>query len=252
MEKVIGVMVRIRIVEAFAEAVDVDAWVRIFHIDGWVRSVMVTDRQENITRVRIINTWAAVSSLLFATIIAVAWKLVLNEVISNHRVDLNSAHEVSPSLDHAVEQNCDAHTNGGIDTVLNTAEDRNEDASKEYENFDWVNLPELVDSVWWCDQIPYSVNNNSREHCAWDVVENGWQGVDSEEDDNGGDHTRERCSHACLRLDGCSGKGSCCRVRTKEGAKQVCDTNGHHLLRRVNRVVVDTTKRLGDSNVLDQ
>ena len=50
----------------------------------------------------------------------------------------------------------------------------------------------------------------------------------------------------------CSAEGSGGRIRSQEGAKDIGDANGNHLLRRVDRVVVDAAERLGDGDMFDE
>ena len=96
------------------------------------------------------------------------------------------------------------------------------------------------------------MDNDSGQGGVRDIPEHGREGVDGEKDNNSCDDTGERSSHASLGLNRCSGERSGSRVRSKEGTQAIANTDGDQLLGRINRVVVDTSERFGDRNVLNE
>ena len=96
------------------------------------------------------------------------------------------------------------------------------------------------------------MNDDSGQASVWYIEENCGEGVDGKEDDDSGDDSSKRCSYTSFGLDGCSRKGASRRICAQKRTKQVCDTNGNQFLRRINGVIVDTTKRFRYSDMLNQ
>lgn len=173
-------------------------------------------------------------------------------MVSNHRVDLDTAQEPTPGLERAEQEECGRGRDCRVDAVLDAAEDGNEHTGEENNDFQWGDLPELVDSVGWCNKITDGVDDDGSERGIGDVEEDGRERINCEKDDYGSNDTSERCADASLGLDGCSREGAGSRVCTEERSEEVGHTNSHKFLGRVNCVVVDPAKRLGDGDVLNQ
>lgn len=90
------------------------------------------------------------------------------------------------------------------------------------------------------------MNDDCREGAVRDVVEDGREEVDCEEDHDSSDDTGEWSADTGLGLDGCAGERSSGWVPTEEGSDDVGDADRDHFLGRVDGVVVDAAERLGD------
>jgi len=143
-------------------------------------------------------------------------------------------------------------SHGDVNAVVNGAENDGEDTSEEDDKLQRADTPELVDSVGRGDQISDGVDDDSAQRCAWNVKEDGSQGVDSDEHDDSSNDASQRSSDTSLRLDGGSAEGAGRRVSTDEWTQQVGNTDGDQLLRGVDAVVVDTAERLRDGDVFNQ
>lgn len=86
------------------------------------------------------------------------------------------------------------------------------------------------------------MDNNCREGAVRDVVEDGREKIDCEEDDNSGDDTGEWGADTGLGLDGCARERSGGWVPAEEGSEDVGDTDCDHFLRWVDGVVIDATE----------
>lgn len=173
-------------------------------------------------------------------------------MVSDDRVDLDPSKEFTLGFYQAEQENTQGESNGGIDSVFDSRKDGNEDTNKEDDNLDWRDFPELVDNVWGGNKIANGVDDNGRERRVGDVEENSRKGIDGKEDDHSSEDTTERSSNSSLGGDSSTGERTSNWVSTEEWAKHIGGTNGDEFLRGVNGVVVDTTERLGDSNMLKQ
>lgn len=96
------------------------------------------------------------------------------------------------------------------------------------------------------------MDNNGSKCGVGNVEEEGRQRIESQKHDDGGDDTSKRRADAGLGLDSSTREGSSRGIRAQKGTQQVGDANGNKFLGRVDDVVVDSAKRLGDGNVLNQ
>lgn len=96
------------------------------------------------------------------------------------------------------------------------------------------------------------MDDDSGETGIRDIPEDLGEGVEREQDNDGGNDTSKGGAHTGLGLDGSTGEGSGGRVGAEEGPEQVGDTDGDELLRGIDDIVVDATKGLGDGDVLDE
>lgn len=161
-------------------------------------------------------------------------------------MDLDTAEEVSLSLCGPEQKNNSTRSDCDVNAVLDAREDSDKDTGEKDENFEGRDQPELVNGVWWRDQITNGVDDNCREGAVRDVVEDGCKEVDCEENDDPGNDTSEWGTDTSLGLDSCARERSSGWVSTEEGADDVGDTDCNHFLRRVDGVIVDATERLGN------
>ena len=162
------------------------------------------------------------------------------------------AQEASTGLENAEHQNCKGCRNCGIYSVLDIGEDGHKHTCKENGDLKGRNSPKLVNSIWWRDEIQHGVNDDCRKRSVGNVEEHCRERIDGQENNNSSDYTSEWSSNTSLGLDGSTRERTGGRICTEERPENICDTNGNHLLGRVNDIVVDTTKGLGDRNMLNQ
>ena len=79
-DQIVGVVVGIGVVEAFAEPVDENSGVRSLHVDRRIRPVFVIEGHKNISRGLVMSSWLVV-------------EFVFNQMIADHGVYLNFADE---------------------------------------------------------------------------------------------------------------------------------------------------------------
>jgi len=163
-------------------------------------------------------------------------------VITNDGMDLHFAHETAFGFDDAKEEHGDRDTNCGVDTIFDAGEYGDNDASEEDDDFEWRNAPELVNGIGGRDKVTNGVDDDCRKGRIGYVEEDRRQRVYRQEDYNSGDDTSERSTNACFGFDGSPREGSSGRICSKEWSKQVCNSNSHHFLRRVDGVIVDPAK----------
>lgn len=242
------VVLGVGVVESIVESVDEDTWLWRLDLDIWVHSVGTIEWQEDIARAAGWCIRAAVDA------VDAVWRLLVGGGggWSAGAVDLGLSEETSTGLGEAEEDDGSRRSHGSVDTVLNVGEDGNKDTQEEDGDLNWGHLPELVDSAWWGDQVSDGVNDDRSQCTRRNVKEDGSQSIQGEEDENGSKDTSERSPDTGLGLDGSSREGSSGWVGTKEGTEDVGETNGNKLLGWVDGVVVDSTERLGDGNVLNE
>ena len=86
--------------------------------------------------------------------------MTVQHVVSYDRVNFHSAKEATLSFDDAEEEDSDRNTNGCIDTILNADKNSHKDTSKEDDDFQRGDAPELVNDVWGCDQVSDCVDDD--------------------------------------------------------------------------------------------
>jgi hypothetical protein len=236
---VVEVVRGVGVVEALGESVDEDTRVRSANNDLWVGAVSVVERKE-------------AGSQRTLTLIDRARACSAVADVGLHGSNANNTEEATASLEETEHNNGSRHGDRGVDTVLDRAEDGNKNTGEEDDNLDGRDAPELVDDLGRSDDISDSVDDDTGKTCIRDVEEDGSKGVESKQDDNSSNDTSEGSSDTSLGLDGSSGERSSSGVSSKEGTEKVADTNGDEFLRGVDNVVVDTTERLGDGDVLNQ
>ncbi|KAL9116340.1 MAG: hypothetical protein Q9187_007137 [Circinaria calcarea] len=96
------------------------------------------------------------------------------------------------------------------------------------------------------------MNNDGGERRARDIEEKRGKRIYGKENYDSSDKAGKWCPHARFRLDGRPrerpGRGIC----SKKWSEKVSNPDCYHFLRGIDRVIVNSTKRLGDGNVLDQ
>lgn len=246
LDKVVGVVVAVGVVESLGESVDKDAGIRLLHFDLGVASIGVVDREED---------GALEVALAIGRSISVARSILaitLHKMVTDDRVNSDPSQELAASFGNAEQQNGCGDGDSAVDTNLDGGEDGDKHTNKEDDRIQGRDAPKLVDGVWWGDEIAHRMDDDTREGCLGDVKEHSGQGVDGKQHDDCSNATGQGSSHSRLGLDGSPGKGSGGRVGTQERSQQVGNTNCNQLLRRVYGIVVDTAERLGDGNVLNQ
>lgn len=232
---------RIRIVEAFGEAVDEDAGIRARHHNARVGAVLVAQRQEA-RSLRVF--WCLNKGLLVAALVCRFRRL--------DGAHTGNSEEAAAAEEETKDDHGKGHADCGVDAIFNGRKDRHQDTGQEDDDLDGRHAPELEDDSQRRDDVAHGVDNHGGECGVGDVVEESGEGIQSQEHDNGRDDAGKRRADAGLGLDGGTGEGSGRGICAQEGAQQVGDADGHEFLRRVDDVVVDAAKRLGDGNVLNQ
>lgn len=245
LDKVVGVVVAVGVVESLGESVDKDAGIRLLHFDFRVGSIGVVDREED----RALKIALAIGGSISVgrSILAIT----LHKMVTDDRVNGHPSQELATSFGNTEQQNGCGNSDSAVDSNLDGGEDGDKHTDKEDDRIQRRDAPKLVDGVWRGNEIAHSVDDNTREGCLGDVKEHSRQGVDGKQHDDCGNAASQGSSHSRLGLDGSSGKGSGGRVGTQERAQQVCNTNRNQLLRWVYGIVVDTAEGLGDGNVLN-
>lgn len=225
----------VEVVESLGETVDKDAGVWVLELDLGVRAIVVIDGQESLA--------GAVRAMLEGTI--------LLELVLGDTIDADASEDRALSLGQAEEEEGGGGGDGEVDAVLDVGEEGEEDTGKENKHLERRYFPELVDNVGRGNEINDSVDNEAGQGGHGNVEEDLGQGVESQEDDDGSEDTGERSANTSLRLDGGTGKGSSCGVSTEEGTQEISEAHSDQFLRGIDNVVVDSAKRLGDGDVLD-
>ena len=163
-------------------------------------------------------------------------------MVTEDGVNLDAAEEAALGLENAEEKDSKGQADCAVNAVLDGGEDGHENTDEENEDFEGRNEPELIDSVGGRDEITDSMDNDGGEGGVWDIVENGRQSIDGQQNHDSGDNTGEGSAHTGLRLNSGTTERACSGVSTKEGAQHVGNTDGHHFLGWVDGVVVDTTE----------
>lgn len=236
--EVIQVAGRVDVVEALAKAVDEHARVRGLDLNLRVRQVGPVEGDER--RVG-----------LLLKVIRVRGG-VATDTVPRNGLGVHSAEEPAGALGDAEEKQGSRSGDCHVDAVLDRGEDGDEDTGKEDDKLERRGLPVLVHFPRRRDKITDGVDNDGRKTGGRDEEEDGRQGIESEKNDDSGKDTSEGRPDASLGLDGSAGEGAGGRVAAEERTEDVGETNGDEFLGRVDDVVVDTTERLGDGNVLNQ
>lgn len=237
--EVVKVVRCVGVVKALGKSVDEDSRVRSTDDDLGVGTVAVIKRKE-------------ASSERTLTLVNGSRAGGTVTDVGLHGSDTDNTEEATTGLEETEDDDSSGHGDGGVDTVLNGAEDGDEYTSEKDDDLNGGDAPELVDNLGRSDDISDSVDDDTGKTCVRDVEEDSSKGVESKQDDNSSNDTSEGSSDTSLGLDGSSGERSSSGVSSKEGTEKVADTNGDEFLRGVDNVVVDTTERLGDGDVLNQ
>lgn len=96
------------------------------------------------------------------------------------------------------------------------------------------------------------MDNDTGERRLWNVEEHCRKSIDGEQDNDGRNDTGKGCTYSGLGLDRSPRERSSSRVTAKEWSKEVRHANSHQLLRRIDCIVVDPAKGLGNGDVLDK
>ena len=239
--QVVEVFGAVDVVEPFAEAVDEDAWPGGGDAQVGVGEVVAVEGEEGGVVLRILEQRLGEAGV-FAT----------TDMLTGRGVDLGLTEELAGRLGDAPQQNGAGGGDGHVDAVFDRSENGDEDAREEDDDLEWGGEPELVDFPGRRDQVADGVDDHGREGAVGDVEKDGGESIEGEQDEYGGEDTRERGADPGFGLDGGSGEGAGSRVAAEERTEEVGEANGDKFLGRVDDVVVDATERLGDGNVLDQ
>ena len=96
------------------------------------------------------------------------------------------------------------------------------------------------------------MNNNGGKDSVGNPVEGTAERVDGDENEDTGEPTSQGSAHTRLGLDGGTRERTGSSVGTEARADKVGDTDGDELLVGVDLVVVETTERLCNGNVLEK
>lgn len=182
LDQMIQIVVGVGVIVAFGKSVDEDAGVWGLKLDCWVGSVMVVNGQESVAYgkmmlgVVLAHTIGPRCCTRGRRIVALRLDFItaVEKMIADDGVNLHASEEATPCLESSEDEQSERNAYGGVDTILNGAEDGDEDASKEDDNLKGRNLPEAVDNSWRGDQITNGVNNDRGEGGIRNVEENGW------------------------------------------------------------------------------
>lgn len=246
LSQVVEVVVCIRVIETFREPVNKDAWVRVLSLDCRIGAVFVAKGNEHISA-----HFARVTVTINARGVLVVTGIV-GDLIANHVMHLDLANKTALCLEQPEDKHCGRAGYGHIDANLDGCEDCDNHTSKEDWHLHRRDSPELVDGIGRGDQVAHGVNDDSTQGRLWNVKEDRRQGVDRKQHDDRSDDACERGAHTGFRFDGCAREGPSCGVSSQEWSKEVRNTDSHQFLRWIDCVVVDTSKRLGDGDVLNQ
>ena len=247
-DHMIEVVIRVRVIKPFRKPINENPRVRVLHRHLWVGPVVVRHGEEEIPQAPIGIAAVQISTLHLRASLGI----IAGEVIPDHRMHFDFAQE-SPSRDQAPEQqhrNRDADSR--VDAVLDVGENRDKHPDEEDEHFPRRDPPKLINRVGRRDEVAHRMNDDRRETGLGNVEEHRRERVDGEEHHDRRDHAGERGSDARLGLDGGARKRPRRRVRSEKGTQQIRDADGDHLLRGIDGVIVDATKRFRNRNVLDQ
>jgi hypothetical protein len=169
----VQVMVGVRVVEAFAEPVKEDAGVWVLKFNLRVGAVVVIDGKEDAA-----DGIYGLGEFPWRSLLSVCGRV--EEVVTNHRMDLGPAEESALSLEGAEQEESCRDSDCSVDAVLDRRKDSDKNTSEEDRNLDRGYPPELVDRVWWKNQVAYSVNDNCCQCGIRNIPEHGWKCVDGE------------------------------------------------------------------------
>ena len=246
--KIVKVASRVGIVEAFGETVDEDTWVRAVDLDARVGSILMIDRQETGTHRRLIGVLGNDLALLVPETGGGAATSASGLDSSN----LGNTKESTLGEEESPENDSEGNSHSSVNTVLNGAENDNENTSDEDDKIQRSHTVKLDGGSQRGDDIHHSVDNDGSKRGVWNVVEQLGERIEGEQDNNGSDNTGEWGTNTSLGLDSSSGERSSSRISTEERTKQVGNADGNKLLGRVNDIVVDSAERLGNGNMLDK
>ena len=86
---------------------------------------------------------------------------MIEEMVSDYRMNLNFAQETTSGFDYTEQQYRKREADGCIDTVLNGREDRDDDTDEENADFQGRDTPKLIYCVGRGYQIANGVNDDS-------------------------------------------------------------------------------------------
>lgn len=247
-DHVVQVVVRVGVVEPFRKPVDEDARIRCVDHHLRVGPVVVGDGEKEVPCAVV-----GVASVHISTRgLGAPFRIVAGEMVADDRMHLDFAQE-PPSRFHGPEQqHRHRHPHGRVDAVLDAGEHRDEHADEKDEDLPGRDAPKLKQRVRRRDEVSDRMDDDGRQGRAGDVEKHGRERIDGEEHHESRDDPGKRGSDAGLGLDGRARKRSRGRICPQEGPEQVRDPDGDHLLRGIDGVIVDATKRFGNRNVLDQ
>jgi len=236
--EIVQVAGRVDVVEALAKAVDEDAGV--WGLDLSLRVGQVDPVEGDKRRM----------GLLIEAILAGG--RVAPDRVPRNGLGVHSTEEPAWALGDAEEQEGTRGADSHVDAIFDRGKDGDEDTGKEDDKLERRGLPVLVDFARGRNEITDGVDDDGRKTGGRDVEEDGRQGVQRQKDDDSGEDTSEGRPDTGLRLDRSPGERAGGRVPAEERPEDVGETNGDEFLGRVDDVVVDAAKGLGNGDVLNQ
>ena len=113
-------------------------------------------------------------------------------------------------------------------------------------------MPVLVDLTRRGNEIADGMNDNSAKPTRRNVEKDRCQRIERQENNDGSKDSGKWSPDSGLGLDSSPRERPRGWVPAEKGPKDIGEADSNELLRRVDNVVVDTSKRLGDGDVLDQ
>lgn len=191
--KMVEVVRGVGVVEALGKSVDEDTRVRSANNDLGVGAVSVVKRKE-------------AGSQRTLTLIDRARACSAVADVGLHGSDTDNTKEAATSLEETEDDDSGGHSDCGVDTVLDRAEDSNKNTGEEDDDLDGRDAPELVNDLRRSDDVSDGVDDHTSKTRVGNVEEDGGKGVESEQDNNGSDDTGEGSTDTSLGLDGSSGE----------------------------------------------
>lgn len=177
----IQVVVGVGVIEAFRKSVNKDARIGSLKLDCWVGSVVMVNGQESIADGEMM-LGVMIAHTIWPSRCVCRWRIValrldlitaIKEMITDDRVNLHASEEASSCLESPEDEQSEGGADGGVYTILDGAENGDENTGKEDDDLEWRNPPETVDDSRRGDQITDSVDDDRGKGSVGDVEEYG-------------------------------------------------------------------------------
>ncbi|KAH3663851.1 hypothetical protein OGAPHI_005254 [Ogataea philodendri] len=189
----------------------------------------------------------SLGSLLVGNVVGAVFRVGEHRV--HHLDNTHSSQERSVWLTQLPQQGSGRGTGNKVDSVLDRRKHSDDDTDDEDGKVQRLHFPQVPGDLVRGKQVANSVHNNGRQSGFRNVVESIGETVNGEQHTSSGENTSKRSLDTTLGLQSSSTERSGGWVGVEERSNKVGDTNGNQLLVRVNLVVVDSSKRLGDRDV---